>query len=554
MSYKRIYHGLALSQLAVGKSFTCGLINDTNRLECWPRREFNSSSIDQKLSSIAVGEDFVCGLSESGSITCGGSTNNAITGQKPKGNYCAIAAGFRHACHGLDCWGIMAGEKPKGEFISMALEESRGCALRTNETIVCWGQDNFSLPEWMKETYFITIEAKRDVFCGVQKSTSSLYCWGNEIFNSNLPVFEEVLPGPCRGDCPDGILEGSGGLWSQGQNICQRSKSNCTPPAVIQSPVPTPEPHRERRSWCNEWSEKMIAFIVVGCVRSLVILLVIGFFLFKYGQCRGCRVHDSGRLDGTEPGASFEQTGAPSRSQALESEQASPVLQKRLSELASMGNAGHLEEFSFQVLLEATNNFSQDKKIGTGSFGSVYQGTLDDGCEVAIKRAEISNTCSYAVGKRRQEDMDVALQDGVHRNVVDFVVPCIVQDEIHKVLDSRVPPPTPFEMEAVICTGYLAADCLTYEGPDRSSMADAVNRLVGALLRAWCSQLRFRSRQLGLRYERLKSKALNAFMTSARHENSTTSVNRSRQKGYGDARNTKPLQFLSFYDSFNLQL
>ncbi|KAJ6433687.1 hypothetical protein OIU84_017393 [Salix udensis] len=68
------------------------------------------------------------GLSESGSITCGGSTNNAITGQKPKGNYCSInfrrgldcsiAAGFRHACainfrRGLDCWGIMAGEKPK---------------------------------------------------------------------------------------------------------------------------------------------------------------------------------------------------------------------------------------------------------------------------------------------------------------------------------------------------------------------------------------------------------------------------------------------------------
>ena len=210
MSYKRIYHDLALSQLAAGNSFTCGLINVTNRLECWPRRKFNSSSIDQKLSSIAVGEDFVCGLSESGSITGGGSTNNAINGQKPKGNYCAIAAGFRHACaihfrHGLDCWGIMAGEKPKGEFISMALGESRGCALRTNETIVCWGQDNFSLPEWMKETYFITIEAKRDVLCGVQKSTSSLYCWGNEIFNSNLPVFEEVLPGPCRGDCPDGI-------------------------------------------------------------------------------------------------------------------------------------------------------------------------------------------------------------------------------------------------------------------------------------------------------------------------------------------------------------
>ncbi|KAJ6693131.1 hypothetical protein OIU85_003944 [Salix viminalis] len=61
------------------------------------------------------------GYRNPGSITCGGSTNNAITGQKPKGNYCSIAAGFRHACainfrHGLDCWGTMAGEKPKASF------------------------------------------------------------------------------------------------------------------------------------------------------------------------------------------------------------------------------------------------------------------------------------------------------------------------------------------------------------------------------------------------------------------------------------------------------
>ncbi|KAJ6877795.1 hypothetical protein NC651_030520 [Populus alba x Populus x berolinensis] len=642
-SYKRVYHGLALSQLEAGKSFACGLINATNRLECWPRKKFNSSSISQGLSSIAVGEDFVCGISESGSITCGGSRN--LTG-----NYCAIAAGFRHACainshHRMVCWGSMACEKPEGEFISMALGENRGCALRTNETIVCWGQDNFSLPETLKETSFIAIEAKINVFCGVEKSTSSLYCWGNEIFNSKLLVFEKVLPCPRRNDCPDAILEGSGGSCPQRQNIFQHSKSNsnCAPPPAV--PPPPPEPHQGRRTRCNKSSGKIIAFFVVGCGGSLVLLLVIGFFLFKYCKCRGCRIHDSGRLDGAGTGAHVEQGGAPSRPQAPRTEQASPVLEKRLSELASMGNAGHLEEFSFQVLLKATNNFSPDKRIGTGSFGSVYQGTLDDGCEVAIKRAEISNTCSYSVGKRRQEDRDVAFineleslsrlhhknlvsllgfcedsnelllvyeymnngtlhdhlhkleisplmswtarikvaldaargveylhryavppiihrdikssnilldstwtakvsdfglslmgpedekshlsllaagtvgymdpeyyilqqlstksdvysfgvvlmeilsgykaihknENGEHRNVVDLVVPCIVQEEIHRVLDSRVPPPTPFEIEAVIRTGYLAADCVTLAGRDRPSMTEVVSSLDRAL-------------------------------------------------------------------------
>lgn len=649
MSYKRIYKGLALSQLEAGNSVTCGLVNATNRLECWLRRNFITSSVDQNFSSMTVGEDFVCGLLESGNIDCLGlGSDNAVVGQQPKGSYSAIAAGSRHACAinftgELDCWG-MAGEKPpQGEFRSMALGENRGCALRTNnEKVVCWGQGNFSLPERLRETDFSTIEAKRKVFCGVLKSDFSLYCWGNENFNPNSTVFKDVLPGPCRSSCGlDHIMEGSGGMCPEGQQICLHSKSNIpnsVPPAV----APPPPPTLEKRC---KWSGKMIAFLVVGCVGSLILLLVVGFFLFKHCKCRGCRVHDSGRLDGTGPEAPVEQGGGPSQPHAPQPEEASPVLEKRLSQLASMGNVGHLEEFSLQVILEATNNFSHDKTIGTGSFGSVYQATLEDGREVAIKRAEISNTSSYAVGTRRQEDKDSAfvneleslsrlhhknlvrllgfcedsnervlvyeyvhngtLHDHLHklensplmswparikvaldaargveylhryavppvihrdikssnilldstwtakvsdfglslmgpeddmshlslhaagtvgyidpeyyrlqqlttksdvysfgvvlleilsglkaihknenrvpRNVVDFVVPYIVQDEIHRVLDSRVPPPTPFEIEAVIYIGYLAADCVTLEGRDRPSMAGVVNSLEKAL-------------------------------------------------------------------------
>lgn len=658
MSYKRIYKGLALSQLEAGNSVTCGLVNATNRLECWLRRNFITSSVDQNFSSMAVGEDFVCGLLESGNIDCLGlGSDNAVVGQQPKGSYSAIAAGSRHACAinftgELDCWG-MAGEKPpQGEFRSMALGENRGCALRTNnEKVVCWGQGNFSLPERLRETDFSTIEAKRKVFCGVLKSDFSLYCWGNENFNPNSTVFKDVLPGPCRSSCGlDHIIAGSGRMCPEGQQICRHSKSNIpnsVPPAVAPPPPPPPPPPPlpptlEKRC---KWSGKMIAFLVVGCVGSLILLLVVGFFLFKYCKCRGCRVHDSGRLDGTGPEAPVEQGGGPSQPHAPQTEEASPVLEKRLSQLASMGNAGHLEEFALQVILEATNNFSHDKTIGTGSFGSVYQATLEDGREVAIKRAEISNTSSYAVGTRRQEDKDSAfvneleslsrlhhknlvrllgfcedsnervlvyeyvhngtLHDHLHklensplmswparikvaldaargveylhryavppvihrdikssnilldstwtakvsdfglslmgpeddmshlslhaagtvgyidpeyyrlqqlttksdvysfgvvlleilsglkaihknenrvpRNVVDFVVPYIVQDEIHRVLDSRVPPPTPFEIEAVIYIGYLAADCVTLEGRDRPSMAGVVNSLEKAL-------------------------------------------------------------------------
>ncbi|KAF9661575.1 hypothetical protein SADUNF_Sadunf19G0083100 [Salix dunnii] len=470
MSYKRINKNLALSQLEAGNTLTCGLVNTTNRLECWPRKKFNTGSMNQRFSSMAVGEDFVCGLSENGNITCLGDYTSVVD-QAPGGSYSAIAAGFRHACavnltHGLECWGSMEGVIPQGEFISMALGDNRSCALRANETVVCWGQGDFSLPERLKETYFSTIKAKRKVFCGVLKSNFSLYCWGNENFNSNSAVFENVLPGPCRSVCgPDGIIEGSGRLCPEGQQICQHSKINIhdtVSPGVEPPPPPPLESHR-CRGRC-EWSGKMITFLAVGCFGSLVLLLAIGFFLFKHCKCRGCRVHDSGPLDGTGPGAPVEQGGGPSQPHARQTEEASPVLEKRLSQLTSMGNAGNLEEFSLQALLEATDNFSHDRAIGTGSFGSVYQGTLEDGREVAIKRAEISNTTS-----------------GVPRNVVDSVVPSIVHDEIHRVLDPRVPPPTPFEIEAVIYMGYLAADCVTLEGRDRPSMTDVVNSLERAL-------------------------------------------------------------------------
>ncbi|CAI9755945.1 unnamed protein product [Fraxinus pennsylvanica] len=74
-------------------------------------------------------------------------------------------------------------------------------------------------------------------------------------------------------------------------------------------------------------------------------------------------------------------------------------------------------------------------------------------------------------------------ENGLPRNVVNYVVPYIIQDEIHRVLDGRVLPPTPFEIEAVAYVGYLAADCVMLEGQDRRpSMREVVNSLERALV------------------------------------------------------------------------
>lgn len=642
MYTKRIYNGSALTEVAAGNTHICGL-NGSNAILCWQWPDFNPQSTQQIFSGISVGEDFVCGLS-SGNIKCYG-TNVNIVGSEPSGGFRKVVAGFRHACairlnQSLVCWGEKIGEEPQGEFVSLALGLNRSCAMRENKTVVCWGETSFSLPESLRETFFMTIEAKRSVFCGVDIYNYSLLCWGNEIFDSKPLVFAKVLPGSCTSSvCPNGPLPGSGNMCGSYHHICDAC-------VHLTAAEPSPPPPAEGRKQ-GGWNDKMVAFLVVGCVGSALFLAVVAFFLFQYFKDRGCsKVHDSGRL---EEGGQPQEQG---RSQRVQPGQgAAPALEKRLSQLASLGNGGRLEEFPLEELRQATDNFSDQNRIGTGSFGSVYRAVLEGGKEVAIKRAEVSTTSSNAVGTRRQEDTDIAFvneleflsrvnhrnlvrllgfcedyneqipgyerilvyeymnngtlhdhlhklensplkswtnrlrvaldaargieylhtyavpqiihrdvkssnilldtsltakvsdfglslmgpededshlslhaagtvgymdpeyyrlqqftpksdvysfgvlllellsgykaihknENGVPRNVVDFVVPYIVQDEIHRVLDPSVPPPTPYEIEAVTYVGYTAADCVTLEGKDRPSMTDIVHSLERAL-------------------------------------------------------------------------
>ncbi|GKV50571.1 hypothetical protein SLEP1_g57273 [Rubroshorea leprosula] len=45
-----------------------------------------------------------------------------------------------------------------------------------------------------------------------------------------------------------------------------------------------------------------------------------------------------------------------------------------------------LQLFELDVILKANNNFSSKKKLGDGSFGPIYKGTLLDRKDIAVKR------------------------------------------------------------------------------------------------------------------------------------------------------------------------
>ncbi|KAL5715766.1 hypothetical protein ACHQM5_017541 [Ranunculus cassubicifolius] len=642
-TYKRIYRGPLLADLEAGDSHICGVVAETRRVRCWQWPEFDTNTIAQNMSGIAVGGDFICWLSDQGTVECYGNDAN-----KPNGNFNYVSAGSRHAC-GISstdgkivCWGESVGTIPDDQFKSLALGDRTSCGLRINNTVVCWG-NGFQLPLDLEAIQFFSIEAKGNVFCGVVRSNFSLICFGGETINSTL-VFETVLPGPCQRNCSC-TLPGSARFCNSGESICDISCDNGSPPPP---PALPPSPTIGGGGNDNNSNNKArVAFLVVGSVGTSAFVMVLFFFLSRCCRKKWCygssssRIHDSGRLD--------EEVAAgapPNGSTAPPAPHPSPIsLEKKLSQLVSFGQGCQLEEFSLPALHQATDNFSLDHKIGSGSFGTVYRATLDDGREVAIKRAEISRSTCGTIGTKRQDDKESAfsselahlsrvnhknlvrlygfcedinelvlvyefmsngtLSDHLHklrttplrswttrlkvaldaargieylhryvvpsiihrdikssnilldsiwtakvsdfglslmgpedeeshlslraagtvgymdpeyfrlqklttksdvysfgvvllellsglkaihlqengspRNVVDFMLPHIDADELHLVLDPKLAPPAPYEIEAVNYVGYLAADCVNLEGRDRPPMTQVVTALERAL-------------------------------------------------------------------------
>lgn len=82
-------------------------------------------------------------------------------------------------------------------------------------------------------------------------------------------------------------------------------------------------------------------------------------------------------------------------------------------------------QYDLAALQFATNNFSEENKLGEGGFGSVYKGTLTNGQEIAVKK--LSRTSSQGVQEFKNEAMLVAKLQ--HRNLARLLGFCIAGDE-----------------------------------------------------------------------------------------------------------------------------
>ncbi|KAL1336069.1 hypothetical protein HN51_030474 [Arachis hypogaea] len=92
--------------------------------------------------------------------------------------------------------------------------------------------------------------------------------------------------------------------------------------------------------------------------------------------------------------------------------------------------------FDCDTLTMATNNFSQDNKLGEGGFGSVYMGRLIEGQKIAVKR--LSKYSGQGIEEFKNEvKLIVKLQ---HRNLVRLLGCCIENDEkmlVYEYMENR---------------------------------------------------------------------------------------------------------------------
>ncbi|XP_024181134.1 G-type lectin S-receptor-like serine/threonine-protein kinase At4g27290 isoform X2 [Rosa chinensis] len=80
--------------------------------------------------------------------------------------------------------------------------------------------------------------------------------------------------------------------------------------------------------------------------------------------------------------------------------------------------------FNMSTIARATDNFSDDMKLGEGGFGPVYRGTLADGQEIAVKR--LSSSSGQGFNEFMNEIKLIAKLQ--HRNLVK-ILGCCVQEE-----------------------------------------------------------------------------------------------------------------------------
>jgi hypothetical protein len=178
-------------QISAGDDETCGLKSDGSML-CWGYfGDFPVSSAfgaryvprppSESWKQVSSGTAFACGIENDDTLDCWGNADFNL--HPPAGAYLAVDArgpcAIRLSDGGIVCWGWAqdwANPVPEGSFKALSIGYAIGCALRTDDTVVCWGSSRRLGVS--PDGAFEQVVAGDTFECGLRKD-GQLVCWGS---------------------------------------------------------------------------------------------------------------------------------------------------------------------------------------------------------------------------------------------------------------------------------------------------------------------------------------------------------------------------------------
>ena len=190
------------SQVSAGETASCGIRLDKT-VTCWG---LNTKRIvlDGLFSQISVGGDRICGIKIDGSIGCSGADDDKI----PTGRFSQISAGFSHVCaitetdKTIKCWGVDKKGKgstspPQGTFLQLESGIDHSCAIRPDGSTVWWGWNPDVRGSPPLDNTYKQISVSSYVGCALQ-SDDTIVCFGPQ----DLSQSEAFLPPKSTCRCP----------------------------------------------------------------------------------------------------------------------------------------------------------------------------------------------------------------------------------------------------------------------------------------------------------------------------------------------------------------
>ncbi len=157
-------------------------------LACWGTSPLPTGVFERLSSS----ETHHCAINIRGEIECWGDNTYGQTSHPTTGSFrhisvtndssCALKGTFSSGT--IECWGKSFPDSlPTGNYRGIAISPAKGCVIKSDSTLECWGWGNVAIPT----NTFRSIRMGTDHGCGIDMNRN-IHCWGPTGAIMNVPT------------------------------------------------------------------------------------------------------------------------------------------------------------------------------------------------------------------------------------------------------------------------------------------------------------------------------------------------------------------------------